>query len=99
MACIASLTLVYYIEGMTTLTVRLPEPLVAEIDAESTERGISRSEVVRERLTRAARPSKDNAALNRIADLIGSVDGLPAEVSSRRKHYLRATSYGRNLPR
>ena len=30
-----------------------------------------------------------------IADLIGSVDGLPADLSTRKKRYLRATGYGR----
>jgi hypothetical protein len=84
---------------MKTLTVRLPEPLVAEIDAESSERGVSRSDVVRERLTRPGGPAPEHATLSGIADLIGSVDGLPADVSARRKHYLRATGYGRNRPR
>jgi hypothetical protein len=32
--------------------------------------------------------------LDAIADLIGSVDGLPADLSARKKHYLRATGYG-----
>jgi Arc/MetJ-type ribon-helix-helix transcriptional regulator len=40
---------------MKTLTVRLPEPLVADIEAESRGRKISKSDVVRERLERAPR--------------------------------------------
>lgn len=81
---------------MKTLTVRLPERLVAEIEAESHVRRISKSDVVRERLrhvpalARQRRPSP----VDRIADLIGSVDGLPADLSGRKKHYLRATGYG-----
>ena len=35
---------------MKTLTVRLPEPLVADIEEESRGRKISKSDVVRERL-------------------------------------------------
>ena len=35
---------------MKTLTVRLPEKLVAEIEAESRSRGLAKSDVVRERL-------------------------------------------------
>ena len=34
-----------------------------------------------------------------IADLIGSVDGLPADLSARKKSRLKATGYGRKRPR
>ena len=36
------------------------------------------------------------AALAAIADLIGSVEGLPADLSARRKWYLKTTGYGEN---
>jgi Arc/MetJ-type ribon-helix-helix transcriptional regulator len=81
---------------MKTLTVRLPEPLVAEIEAESHMRKISKSDVVRERLRHVparARQRRPNP-IDSIADLIGSVDGLPADLSGRKKHYLKATGYG-----
>jgi len=81
---------------MKTITVRLPEPLIADIEAESRGRKISKSDVVRERLQRARRRT---APLEAIADLIGSVDGLPSDLSARTKHYLRATGYGRKRPR
>ena len=85
---------------MRTLTVRLPEPLVAEIDAESRERKVSKSDVVRERLQRASGASWGAGAPPlAIADLIGSVDGLPADLSARKKRYLRASGYGRKRPR
>jgi len=81
---------------MKTLTVRLPAPLVAEIEAESRGRGVSRSDVVRERLQRAGRPTRRRTApLSAIADLVGSVDGLPTDLSARKKRYLEATAYGR----
>jgi hypothetical protein len=38
---------------MKTLTVRLPEALVSQIEHESRARGLSKSDIVRERLTRA----------------------------------------------
>jgi Arc/MetJ-type ribon-helix-helix transcriptional regulator len=80
---------------MKTLTVRLPEPLVADIEAESRERRISKSDVVRERLRVAGESTqRQPPALDAIADLIGSVDGLPADLSGRKKQYLRATGYG-----
>jgi len=79
---------------MKTFTIRLTEPLAAEIEAEARRRKISKSDVVRERLETATRRRGRAAALNSIADLIGSVDGLPADLSMRKKEYLRATSYG-----
>jgi Arc/MetJ-type ribon-helix-helix transcriptional regulator len=83
-----------------TITVRLPEPLVAEIEAESRLRGVSKSDVVRERLQHAAGTGKrQSEALEAIADLVGSVEGLPSDLSTRKKSYLRSTSYGRKRAR
>ena len=85
---------------MKTVTVRLPQPLAADIEAESRARRISKSDVVRERLQLATGPERRQpAALDAIADLIGSVDGLPADLSARKKHYLRSIGYGRKRPR
>jgi Arc/MetJ-type ribon-helix-helix transcriptional regulator len=80
---------------MKTLTVRLPEALVAQIEAESRRRRLSKSDVVRERLTRAetSRP-RQSATLDAIADLVGSIDGLPPDLSARTKRYLKSTGYG-----
>ena len=81
---------------MRTLTVRLPESLVAEITAESRERKVSKSDVVRERLqARAVRRVRRLSGFHGITDLIGSVTGLPADLSTRMKHHLKATGYGR----
>lgn len=74
---------------MKTLTVRLPESLAAEIESESRARRISKSDVVRERLKRAPAQATDDP-LASIRDLIGSVDGLPPDLSSRTDEYLRA---------
>jgi Arc/MetJ-type ribon-helix-helix transcriptional regulator len=85
---------------MKTLTVRLPEPLVADIEEESRGRKISKSDVVRERLEFAPRRRRKRAAsLHAIADLIGSVDGLPTDLTSNKKKYLRATGYGQKRSR
>jgi Arc/MetJ-type ribon-helix-helix transcriptional regulator len=85
---------------MKTLTVRLPEPLVAEIEAESRGRGCSKSDIVRERLQQVARSTRrPSTPLDAIADLIGSVDGLPTDLSARTKRYLKATGYGRKRAR
>jgi hypothetical protein len=83
-----------------TLTVRLPIAVVNEIEAESRSRQISKSDVIRERLTAPRRGARGRvAALDTIADLIGSVDELPADLSRRRKHYLKQTGYGVRRPR
>jgi Ribbon-helix-helix protein, copG family len=84
---------------MKTLTVRLPSALAADLEAESRERHRSKSDIVRERLRRAARVSVPAAPGEAIADLIGSVDGLPKDLSGRRKAYLRTTGYGRKRAR
>lgn len=83
---------------MRSLTVRLPDQLVTEIEAESRKRDCAKSDVVRERLQRGAGPASiPLAGLNLIADLIGSVDGLPADMSGGRKRYLKTTGYGKKL--
>jgi Arc/MetJ-type ribon-helix-helix transcriptional regulator len=84
---------------MKTLTVRLPEALAAQIEAESRSRKVSKSDVVRERLSLAGSRPQVPASLEAISDLIGSVDGLPADLSSRKKKYLKATGYGQKRPR
>jgi len=64
---------------MKTLTVRLPEALVAQIEAESRCRKLSKSDVVRERLTRPEKSRPRNPALlDGIADVVGSIDGYRA---------------------
>lgn len=85
---------------MKTLTVRLPEPLATQIEAEARVRRLSKSDIVRERLSRAAGSKRPRlAALDAIADLVGSVQGLPADLSTRKKTYLKTTGYGRKRPR
>jgi len=85
---------------MKTLTVRLPEPLVAETEAESRARKLSKSDVVRERLRHSPTSARRRLprATDGIADLIGSVDGLPVDLSTRKKHYLKTTGYGQKRP-
>jgi Arc/MetJ-type ribon-helix-helix transcriptional regulator len=80
---------------MKTLTVRLPEALVAQIEAESRRRKLSKSDVVRERLTEGGKScDRQTALLDAIADVVGSVDGLPRDLSTRTKKYLKSTGYG-----
>jgi Arc/MetJ-type ribon-helix-helix transcriptional regulator len=85
---------------MKTLTVRLPESLVAQIEAESRRRRVSKSDVVRERLAhkQTAGAGRRNS-LDAIADLVGSIDGLPRDLSGRTKKYLNSAGYGGKRPR
>jgi Arc/MetJ-type ribon-helix-helix transcriptional regulator len=85
---------------MKTLTVRLPEDLAAQIEAESRAQGRSKSDVVRDRLRSAGNAQGDAVdPLASIRDLIGSVDGLPVDLSARKKEYLKSTGYGRKRRR
>jgi Arc/MetJ-type ribon-helix-helix transcriptional regulator len=80
---------------MKTLTVRLPESLVAQIEAESRRRKLSKSDVVRERLSGSQnRRRRRPAPLDAIGDLVGSIDWLPRDLSARTKKYLKSTGYG-----
>ena len=88
----------YYKNHMKTLTVRLPEALVAEIEAEARQRRRSKSDVVRERLNVGGRIPSKTAVPAIIADIVGAVDGLPADLSLRKKRYLKK-GYGRNRTR
>jgi Arc/MetJ-type ribon-helix-helix transcriptional regulator len=85
---------------MKTLTVRLPDGLVAQIESESRRRNLSKSDVVRERLTQAPQSrASQPAQLDAIADLIGSIERLPPDLSTRTKSYLRSTGYGKKRRR
>jgi Arc/MetJ-type ribon-helix-helix transcriptional regulator len=83
-----------YDHAMKTLTVRLPDALAAKIEAESRRRRLSKSDVVRERLTGTGSYRQQPASLDAIAHLIGSVDGLPRNLSARTKQHLRSAGCG-----
>lgn len=86
---------VYYNLVMKNYTVRLPEELIAELEAESRRREVSTAEIVRERLQAYGKTEeKTSKGYELIKDLIGISEGLPADVSSRKKHYLKQ-GYGR----
>jgi hypothetical protein len=78
-----------YTPGMKTLTVRLPDSLVLEIEHESRARRVSKSDVVRERLHPPQRPARTAGSMSDLAgDLLGSVRGLPSDLSSNKRKYL-----------
>jgi Arc/MetJ-type ribon-helix-helix transcriptional regulator len=97
--CLARMPGPSYSRSMKSLTVRLPDPLVAEIEAESKQRRVSKSDVVRERLRAMPARSGTKPGLEAIADLVGAVRGLPADLSDQKKKYLKTTGYGAKRPR
>ena len=86
---------------MKSLTLRLPDSLISDIESEARRRQVSKSDVMRERLERGRLGDSQADPLADIRDLIGSVDdpSLPSDVSTRVRHYLKVTGFGRNRSR
>jgi hypothetical protein len=57
-------------------------------------RSTSKPKAARERSIQPAEV-REAATFEDIADLVGSVDGLPPDLSANTKRYLRETGYGR----
>jgi hypothetical protein len=83
---------------MKSITVRLPNSLLEDLEAEARKRKVSKTDIIRERLSRNMDNTNVPPSLAAIADLLGSVDDLPADLSSRTKEYLRA-GYGQKRNR
>lgn len=85
---------------MQTLVLRIPDDLARELDAEAKKTHLTKSEVARRRLIAAGSQSHDTASgFDLIADLIGTVEGGPADMSARKKEYLKTKSYGKSRHR
>jgi Arc/MetJ-type ribon-helix-helix transcriptional regulator len=79
-----------YVAVVKSLTVRLPDSLVTEIEQESQSRRVSKSDVVRERLRQPPHADRARRSMKALAgDLIGSVRNLPGDLSGNKKQYLR----------
>ena len=80
---------------MQTLVLRIPDNLAKEMEAETLESHLTKSEVARRRLIAAgSQGPRTTSGFDLIADLVGTVKGGPADMSSRKKHYLKARGYG-----
>jgi hypothetical protein len=85
---------------MQTLVLRIPDDLARELEAEAKRARLTKSEVARRRLVAAGPQTHEVASgIGLIADLIGSVEGGPADMSSRKKDYLKASGYGKSRSR
>jgi Arc/MetJ-type ribon-helix-helix transcriptional regulator len=80
---------------MKVMTVRLPDSMAAEIEAESRVRNISKSDIVRERIDKNEK-ARTGGLLALVEDLIVADEELPRDLSARTKYYLRKTGFGKS---
>lgn len=76
---------------MKTLTVKLPDPLFAEIEGAARERNVTKSEIVRERLERSN--TGKQSLWSRMEDLVIHDESLPTDLAT---HKARLRHYGKN---
>lgn len=88
----------YYTTVMKSITVRLPDSIVDDIEAEARKRKVSKTDIVRERLSKPRPPTPSDQWRDLLARVASSVEG-PADLSSNVKKYLKSTGYGRNRSR
>lgn len=66
---------------MTTISLKLPEALLREIELEAATRGVPKSAVIRDSLERTLRKGrkakKKVSCLDLVRDLVGTFDGPP----------------------
>ena len=90
---IANLGNEYYLLVVTTISLKLPDPLLLEVEAEAKRRGLSKSALVRESLEstlRRQRGKKRVSCLDLVGDLVGKFKG-PPDLSTNSKYLDDAT--------
>jgi Arc/MetJ-type ribon-helix-helix transcriptional regulator len=73
------------------VSIRLPAALVDELDRRARRRRRPRSEVIRSALTaflELPEGALESRPIDRVRSLLGSVSGLPADLSTRARGYL-----------
>ena len=80
---------------LRTVTIKLQDRVLADIDAEARGRGVSRSEVLRERLE-APSGAPNGSVWDRMQDLVIKEDSAPADLSANKS---RLRGYGRSRNR
>jgi hypothetical protein len=79
---------------LRTFTIRLPDRVLADIDAEARARGVSRSKIVRDRLEKSQ--TSKGSVWDRMRDLVVREDRGPADLGSTRA---RLRGYARSRTR
>lgn len=70
---------------MRPVTIKLPKNMEDQLDRLARQRGVSRAAIVREAL-RAYAARSTPSALDLAGDLVGSLKGLPPDLSTNPKH-------------
>ena len=88
---------------MTTVSLKLPEVLLREVEQEAATRGVAKSALIRdciERTLRKKRKQKREAScLDLMGDLVGSFHG-PPDLSTNRRYLTEAiAANGRRRPK
>ena len=79
----------YYPEIMRTISVKLPDELLAQLDREAKARRVTKSSLVRESLVKGLyeQPSTGAGSCYDLArDLAGTVKGLPKDLADNSKY-------------
>ena len=77
---------------MTTISLKLPGPLLREVETEARRRGLSKSELIRNSLEatlRRKRARKSVTCLDLMGNLVGSFHG-PRDLSTNRRYLTEA---------
>lgn len=80
---------------METIVIRIPGELARDLEAEAERLQITKSEVARRRLAAPLDWIGGSPGFHLIADLVGTVEGGPTDMSRNRKQYLKSTGYGK----
>ena len=78
---------------MTTVSLKLPEVLLREIEQEAATRGVARSAIIRDCIERTLqkkrKPKRQASCLDLIGDWVGSFHG-PRDLSTNRRYLTEA---------
>jgi Ribbon-helix-helix protein, copG family len=80
---------VYYSPVMRTISLKLPDDLLAQLDSEAKARRVTKSWLVRESLEKALRkqsPAGVISCYDLARDLAGTVKGLPEDLADNPKY-------------
>ncbi|MDX2178568.1 MAG: CopG family transcriptional regulator [Bryobacteraceae bacterium] len=72
---------------MRTISLKLPQRLIEQVETRAKDRRISKSEVIRESLETSFRtPGSKVTCFDLSADLVGIFDGLPEDLATDHKY-------------
>jgi len=74
---------------MRTISLKLPDDLLTQLDSEARARGVTKSRLVRESLKKALygrSPARAASCYDLATDLAGSIKGLPKDLASNPKY-------------